>query len=123
MIYINYLVDVVYYMRLMGKPPTSTEYLSYLSDITINSDTGWYWTISHPGFYYWNRVVAVCLGVGTVVFTYLLSRNVTHNRWLGLLGALFLGSLNYHVIESAFVTTDVPVAFLLPLRFSYRYCS
>ncbi len=46
-----------------------------------------------------------------MIFTYLLSERVTNNRWLGLLSALFLGALNYHVINSAFITTDVPVAF------------
>ena len=50
MIYLNLLIDQLYriYLSLTGD-------LASVANIRIEADTGWHWTISHPGFYFWNR--------------------------------------------------------------------
>ena len=123
LIYINYFVDIAHYLYLMGNPEGAESFLNDLSQIVINKDTGWHWTISHPSFYYWNRLVTVFFGTGTVVFTYLLAKIILYNRYFALLAALFLAVLDYHIYHSVLITTDAPVAFFVigAVYFSVRY--
>jgi 4-amino-4-deoxy-L-arabinose transferase-like glycosyltransferase len=111
MIYVYLASDVLQYLYLVGQPDTARSHLAYLTDILINKDTGWYWTISHPSFYFVNRLINVSLGTGTVVLTYHLAHSVLCNRWFGLIAAIFLASTAVHVEFSALTTPDVPVAF------------
>ncbi|MCV6637919.1 glycosyltransferase family 39 protein [Candidatus Albibeggiatoa sp. nov. NOAA] len=113
LIYMNYFVDIFHYLYLMGKSETNGVYLTDINNIIINKDTGWHWTISHPSFYYWNRMVTVVFGTLTVIFTYLIANNIFKNQWLGILAAAFLGVLSYHIMLSSIIATDVPVAFLV----------
>ena len=122
MIYANLLVDILHYFSLMGHSPTAESFLTNINDIQINTDTGWKWTISHPSFYCWNRVLSALMGVGTVFVTFLIGRLV-FNRWIGLIAAAFLAVLPFHVIRSVWVATDSPVAFfvLLVVLFSLLF--
>ena len=112
MIYSNFVVDVLHYLSLMGHPSTAESYLTNMNEIKINADTGWNWTISHPSFYHWNRVLTALLGAGTVLVTYLIGKHV-FNKWIGLVAAIFLAVLPFHISQSAWITTDAPVAFFI----------
>jgi len=122
MIYANLLVDILHYFSLMGHSHTAESFLTNINDIQINTDTGWRWTISHPSFYHWNRVLSALMGVGTVFVTFLIGR-LAFNRWIGLIAAAFLAILPFHVIRSAWVSTDSPVTFfvLLVVLFSLLF--
>ena len=112
MIYSNFVVDILHYLSLMGHPSTAESYLTNMNEIKINADTGWHWTISHPSFYHWNRVLTALLGTGTVFVTYLIGKQV-FNKWIGLVAAIFLAILPFHISQSAWISTDVPVAFFV----------
>jgi len=112
MIYLNMLVDIVHYFFLMGRPETHPPFLTSLDDIKIHVDTGWYWSISHPSFYLWNRFVTASLGAGSVVIVYLLGRRIA-GRWGGIAGAALLAGLGFHIRHSALVTVDVPASFFV----------
>jgi len=108
MIYLNLLVDKLHYFYLS----TFTSEIQTLSDIKINSDTGWHWTISHPSFYYWNRILTVILGIGAIIATYYIAK-VTFNIWIAIISALFLTVLPLHIRHSAYITTDIPMQFFV----------
>ncbi len=112
MIYSNFIVDILHYLSLMGHPSTADSYLTNMNDIKINADTGWHWTISHPSFYHWNRVLTALLGTGTVFVTYLIGKHI-FNKWVGLISAVFLAILPFHISQSAWASTDAPVAFFV----------
>jgi len=109
MIYANLIVDILHYFSLMGHPPTAQSYLTSLNDIIINFDTGWKWTISHPSFYHANRVLSVILATTIVHVTYLIGK-ILVNRWVGLISATFLAILPFHILRSAWITSDMPVS-------------
>ncbi len=121
-IYANLVVDILHYFSLMGLPSNDPNYLTTLSDIQINVDTGWKWSISHPSFYHANRVFSVILGTSTVLVTYLISK-IVFNRYIALISASFLATLYFHVLRSAWVATDSPVALfvLLVVLFSLLF--
>lgn len=126
MIYSNLLVDILHYLSLMGHPSSAESYLTNMNEIIIDNkfriDSGWHWTISHPSFYHWNRVLTALLGAGTIFVTYLIGKNI-FNKWIGLIAAVFLAILPFHIVQSAWITTDVPVAFfaLLVVLFSVLF--
>jgi hypothetical protein len=126
-IYINYVVDIFHYLYLMGQPETAPAYLNSLADIKTSLETKWSWTISHPSFYYWNRLTNVIFGVASVGLTFLIANNVVGNRWAALFAALFFASINPHIEFSALITPDVPAVFFvlaatfLSLRFLDTY--
>ena len=109
MIYLNLLIDQLYriYLSLTGD-------LASVANIRIEADTGWHWTISHPGFYFWNRFLTATMGTATVFVTYFISKSIC-NRWTGIISALFLSVLPIHIVHSGFVTMDVPVALFVSL--------
>ena len=109
MIYLNLLIDQLYriYLSLAGE-------LTSVENIRIEADTGWHWTISHPNFYFWNRLLTATMGTATVFITYLISKTIC-NRWTGIISALFLSVLSIHIVHSGFVTMDAPVALFVSL--------
>ena len=109
MIYLNLLIDQLYriYLSLTGD-------LASVANIRIEADTGWHWTISHPGFYFWNRFLTAAMGTATVLITYFISKSIC-NRWTGIISAFFLSILPIHIVHSGFVTMDVPVALFVSL--------
>jgi hypothetical protein len=126
-IYINYIVDVFHYLYLMGQPESVGPFLNSLDQIKTFADTKWPWTISHPSFYYWNRLTNVAFGVASVGLTFLIAQKVICNKWAAVIAALFFSSINPHIEFSALVTPDVPAGFFvlaatfLSLRFLDAY--
>ena len=112
-IYINYLADVLHYFYLMGQPEDAKATLNYMWELQTVWDTKWHWTISHPSFYYWNRMVNVLFGTGTVLLVYCLAKNLFGYRWIGLVGALSLAVMGVHVGGSAIISPDIPTAFFV----------
>jgi hypothetical protein len=120
MIYIDTIVDAANYLRLAGLPlgaPESMASYDQLNNINsiaapMDGHPGWYWTISHPSFYLWNRYVTATCGTLTIGMTYALSRRVIPGP-LALLPALLLAILPVHIVQSGLTTTDVPVAFMV----------
>jgi hypothetical protein len=96
-IYINYVVDIFHYLYLIGQPEGFKPYLNNLAEIQTVWDTQWHWTISHPSFYYWNRLVSVVMGTGSVIVTYLITAKIFDNKWVGLIAAIFLGASSQHI--------------------------
>jgi 4-amino-4-deoxy-L-arabinose transferase-like glycosyltransferase len=76
----------------------------YTSLDQMNITTDVYTTI--PEFFVWGRVLAIVLGSATVLSVYLLGKR-SWNRRTGLLAALFLATLPFHMRHSQYVTTDV----------------
>ena len=109
MLYLNLLIDQLYriYLSLTGA-------WEGVEAIRIEADTGWHWTISHPGFYFSNRFLTATMGTATVFVTYLISKSIC-NRWTGIISAFFLAVLPIHIIHSGFVTMDAPVALFVAL--------
>jgi 4-amino-4-deoxy-L-arabinose transferase-like glycosyltransferase len=60
------------------------------------------------------RVMAAILGVGTVYLTYMLG-NVLYGRRAGVLAALFMALIPYHVVVSRQVLLDAPMTFCATL--------
>ena len=46
------------------------------SDIIINADTGWHWSISHPEFCFWNRLLTAVFFAGTIGLVFMIGRHV-----------------------------------------------
>ncbi|HOQ33027.1 MAG TPA: glycosyltransferase family 39 protein [Candidatus Hydrogenedens sp.] len=111
LIYINFLSDIVHYFYLMGQPESAESYLTSLNDIKINMDTGWPFTLSHPSFYHWGRVIIAIFGTLTVFVTFLTTKYI-FNKWVGLLSALFLAALDIHV-KNVYLMPNIPVAFFV----------
>jgi hypothetical protein len=114
-IYLHALIDRIYAWYLID---VACE-IDSIKEVMINADTGWHWSISHPGFYYWNRVATVLMGTATVGVVYLIGRLV-FNYWAGLLAAAFLATLPFHIQHSAYITADVPASFLMMV---VAYCA
>jgi hypothetical protein len=124
LIYLSYIVDVLHYLSLMGKPETAEAFIRNLNELQVSSfmGTGWRWGISHPSFYHWNRILIAVLGAGTVVSCYFIGRTLA-NKWIGLAAATFLGVLKFHIDQSAVVTPNTPAAFFftMTIMFSLLY--
>lgn len=76
----------------------------YTSLDQMNVTTDVYTTI--PEFFVWGRALAIVLGSATVVGVFVLGKR-SWNRSAGLLAALFLATLPFHMRHSQYVTTDV----------------
>ena len=66
-------------------------------------------------FYLWGRILTAALGTATVYFVYLIG-----SRWgarHALLAAGLMAVMPYHVRQSHYVLTDVPMAFFTTLSF------
>ena len=85
MLYLNLLVDQLYriYLSLTGA-------WEGVEAIRIEADTGWHWTISHPGFYFWNRFLTAIMGTATV-FDHLLNQQIDMQQMDGHHIGLFFG--------------------------------
>ena len=132
LIYLNVGVDVVLYFHLMAQPEDHPETLGSLDDVkTGPADDPWF--ISHPSFYLWSRWLNALFGTAAVWLTFLLTRrlwNLSRRRraeegepeaagsdrfgadLAGLLAALALATIPFHVAHSAYFSTDVPAATL-----------
>ncbi len=108
MIYLNLIVDVIHYLFLMSQPYNT---LTSPNDIKIFTDTHWRWTISHPEFYHWNRVLTVFFSILSIVYLYKLVKLVTKDKWVAFISMYFIVILGVNIDFSAWVINDIPMAF------------
>jgi 4-amino-4-deoxy-L-arabinose transferase-like glycosyltransferase len=80
----------------------ATGLYSSLDQMHVTTDL--YTTI--PEFFVWGRVLAILLGSATVLAVFWLGKR-SWDRGAGLLAALFLATLPFHMRHSQYVTTDV----------------
>lgn len=85
------------------------------SDIAKMSITTHLYT-TVPDFFITGRLLVAALGTITVLLVDLLGRRAW-NQAAGLVGALFLATLPFHLDHSRYVTTDVPSALFVLLAF------
>ncbi|MDP2305713.1 MAG: glycosyltransferase family 39 protein [Pseudomonadota bacterium] len=114
MIYLDLLVDAAHALSLLGSPTRAGESLLSVGEVVVNADTGWHWTISHPSFYFWNRVLVAVMGALTVGLVAGIGRRLV-GAAAGLVGAGLLTALPVHIEESSRVGNDAPVAFFVLL--------
>lgn len=108
-IYLHLLIDIAHFFYLMSQPSTAPSFLTSIADIKTQYDTGWIWTISHPSFYFWNRVLVAVMGTIAIALVYLLARQIS--GWgAGIVAAALLAGLDIHIQHSALVTPDVPAS-------------
>src|SRR5678816_905025 len=102
--------------------PSHPESLTGVWAIETEQDTGYHWTISHPTFYLWNRLLTALMGTGSVLIAYLLARDL-YGRWSGVLAAAMLAGVDFHIEHSALVTPNVPASFftLVAVLLGVRY--
>lgn len=120
LIYLDMIVDAANYLRLAGLPlgtpesMNSYDQINYINRIITPMDTvpGWYWAVSHPSFYLWDRYVTAIFGTLTIATTYGLSRRVISGL-MALLPPLLLAILPIHIVQSGLTTADIPVAFMV----------
>jgi hypothetical protein len=113
-IYLNFIVDFLHYLVLMGRPETAGAYLKHINELKIGldipGDGHWRWWLSHPSFLHWNRLLSVLLGTGTIIMTYRLG-NFLCNRWSALAAAALLAVVPFHIALSAKVLPEAPMGF------------
>lgn len=110
LIYLNLGVDVAHYFYLVGRSESTGQSLATLDELEVGSDRHFPWYVSHPSFYAWNRFLTALFGTGCVLLCFLLATQVGDER-AGLLAALFLAMLPFHVENSSYVEPDVPASF------------
>lgn len=132
LIYLNVGVDIAHYFHLVSLPEDDPETLASLDEVkTGPADDPWF--ISHPSFYLWSRWLNAVFGTAAVWLTFLLTRRLwslsprrraeegdpeaaggdrSGADLAGLLAALVLATVPFHVVHSAYFTTDVPAATL-----------
>jgi len=137
LLYLNVGVDVLHYFHLVSQPEDDPLALASLDEVeTGPADDPWF--ISHPSFYLWNRRLTALFGTAAVLLTFLLARRLWNGPprtrtesgadegaadLAGLLAALALATLPFHVVHSAYLSTDVPAATLAlaAVFFSVRF--
>jgi hypothetical protein len=76
------------------------------------------YTYDYPEIYLVGRALTAVLGSLTIVVVYLVGRRLM-NRQTGLVAALLLAFVPLHVINSHYITTDVPVTLFVTLSFLF----
>lgn len=120
MIYVDAIVDAANYLRLAGHPIGAREsliaydQLAMIDRIAVPADGSpvWYWMISHPSFYLWNRTVTALFGAGTIAVTYAIARRIVPSP-MALVPPLLLAVVPIHIAQSGLTTTDIPVGFMV----------
>jgi len=125
LLYLNAGVDVLHYFHLVSQPEDDPTALTSLDEV-VTGDENDPWYISHPSFYRWNRLLTALFGTVAVGLAFLLARRLwpematprgddpdtTGADLAGLLAALALATLPFHIHHSSYLTTDVPAATL-----------
>ena len=122
LMYLNLGVDWLHTLVLRALPAASPFSLDTLENLRYGANYGFDWYISHPTYLFWNRVLTVLFGTATVALVYYLGLKLG-NRLAAAAGAILLAGTLFHVQHSAYVTTDVPMTFLVwcVLVFVYLY--
>lgn len=83
-----------------------------LGAVVTSRETGWHWSISHPGFYEAGRILNALFALATIWLTYLTGRRLMPPPHA--LGAAALVAVSaFHIEYSILVTPDVPVGFFV----------
>lgn len=119
-IYLQLIVYVIHYFYAMG-----TGIISSLDEIKTEADTHWPWTMSHPSFYLWGRLLTCLLGTITIFFVYKIAMTLINEK-VALLSALFLALSPGHIEHSRYIGPDVPgtlfvLAAVLFASYIYKY--
>lgn len=122
LIYLNLGVDWVHALYLRALPAASPFSLGSLESLRYGTNYGFDWYLSHPTFLFWNRALTALFGTATVALIYYLGLK-WGNRLAAVGGAVLLAGTMFHVQHAAYVTTDVPMTFLVwsVLLFVYLY--
>jgi len=97
-------VDVFYYLYLRITDPNVYSWYDVKTDIYGYQPL----TISHPGFFYWNRVYLGLLSALSFVFMFLLGR-LRFGIFNGLFAVLILGANVMHFGSSYIVNSNIPL--------------
>lgn len=116
-IYSCLIIDSLHYWYLAG-----VGLLNGTSDIMTKMDTGWHWTISHPSFYFWNRIFITAIGTASIILTFFITHE-SYGKSQGILAAFLLSGFPYHIEYSRLITPDMPMCFfiLLAVLFALRF--
>lgn len=90
-------------------------YLRSVKDIETRNSfglAGYAFTASHPGIVKWNRTLSVALSILAVLFTFLLSREVTGSASASLAAALLLAVSPEFLINSPIIGVDILMALM-----------
>jgi 4-amino-4-deoxy-L-arabinose transferase-like glycosyltransferase len=96
----------------------SRGFFASIHDFPIYEPTHSVYAYEYPGIYLVGRTFTAVLGLLTIVVVYLIGRRLM-NRQAGLVAALFLAFFPLHVVNSHYITTDVPVTLLATLSFLF----
>ncbi len=114
--YVCMSTDVVYfgYLKLAGQADSFNDIKTGLDDAHLS--------ISHPGFYYWNRIAVSAISLLGYVFVFLIGR-LKYNNTVGLISCLMLMSVYYYYSTAFQVKTNVPLGtwFMGTLYFALKY--
>jgi len=112
------LQDALYYQYIYLTDPN----VFRLQDIKTSRNGEQVLTVSHPGFYYWNRVYHVALSVMTIIVTFLLIRRL-YGTVYGVMGALLLAGNTFYFNSSFILVSNVPLALMTitTVYFSIKY--
>lgn len=111
-------IDIIYYQYLK----ITDSYVYSLNDIKTDIHGEQPQTISHPGFYYLNRLYTSILSILGFVFLFLLGR-LRYGTINGLVAALILAA-NYAYFQSSFIVwVNVPLStwIIATLYFAVKY--
>ena len=84
-----------------------------MTEVLTNADTGWWWSISHPIFYFWGRHVTVVFGTLSVGLVYLICRRYSCSLFTAILASVFLACNIPYLHLSRVITVDVPTSFFV----------
>lgn len=120
--YTTVLVDAAHYIWLCTQQDPDPRDVPLLSMIETPYDTGSVRTFSHPSFLFWNRFQSTVFGMGTLILTWILGREIV-GRWTGLLAVLLLAGVHVHLDLSARIAPEMPALFfaLLTILHALRF--
>lgn len=78
------------------------------SEIKTSMEGG-FRTLSHPEFYFINRILVALLSILGVYFVFAIARALTSNAWTGVMGALFMVSFMNYFEGSIYALVNVPM--------------
>lgn len=120
-VYMMLATDCLHYLYLRGHPDAPLGTVASLDSIEPATIRGYRWETSHPSFFLWNRGLCVLLGTLAVLLVYLIGRR--ESAIMGLVAAATLAAAPEHILNSAMVAPDIPVASfsLLAVALSVAY--
>lgn len=109
LIYLNYLVDLA-----------ASLFQGSVNNLVYGIAAGFDWYISNSEFLLWDRGLTAIFGALTVGLVYILTLKIG-SRLAAVISAASLAILDFHILHSSRVTTDVPVAFFIFLAALLTY--